>query len=246
MWITLLICFLAVALVYSSAGFGGGSLYLALLSGSFFPTDIPIPHYKFIALLCNGTVATIGFLQLIQSKDAQVPWKQLAFILLCSSPLAFLAASLNLSNDTFLIWLGYGLLLAAIGILLPLLLNKINLTFPTFFVYPFASIFGFLSGITGIGGGVYLAPILHFTSFSKNKSVATLTSAFIAVNSFVALLANWPNMQEIDTKLFGLIPAVVVGGLIGNSLLRLKMNTTHLKVITALILVIAGIRLLIR
>ncbi|MFM7618471.1 MAG: sulfite exporter TauE/SafE family protein [Bacteroidota bacterium] len=246
MWIILLICFFLVSLIYASAGFGGGSLYLAILSGAFFSLSVPIPQFKFIALLCNGTVALLGFIQLARSHKSNVPWKQLFFILLCSSPFAFLAASLKIQNETFLIWLGYGLLLAAISILLPLLVNKIAPLLPTNFIYPFASIFGFLSGITGIGGGVYLAPILHFTSFSKDKSIATVTTSFIAVNSFVALSANLPNFNELDSTLYLLVPAVIAGGFIGNSILRLKMNTSHLKIITAFILVFAAIRLLIR
>lgn len=246
MWIILPICFFLVSLIYASAGFGGGSLYLAILSGAFFTLSIPIPQFKFIALLCNGTVALLGFIQLARAQKSNVPWKQLFFILLCSSPFAFLAASLKIQNETFLIWLGYGLLLAAIAILLPLLFNKINPNLPPNSIYPFASFFGFLSGITGIGGGVYLAPILHFTSFAKNKSIATVTTSFIAINSFVALGANLNNFEECDSTLFLLIPVVIAGGFIGNSILRLKMNTSHLKIITALILVFAGIRLLIR
>jgi len=246
MWFALCICFFIVALIYASAGFGGGSLYLAILSGTFFTLSIPVPQFKFIALLCNGTVALLGFIQLARFNHTFFPWKKLLLILLCSSPFAFLAASLKIQNETFLIWLGYGLLLAAIAILLPLLFIKINPNLPTNSIYPFASIFGFLSGITGIGGGVYLAPILHFTSYAKNKSAATITTAFIAVNSFVAMGANLPNFEEFDATLFLLVPVVIVGGFIGNSILRLKMNTTHLKIITSVILVVAAFRLLIR
>ncbi len=246
MWIILLICFFLVSLIYASAGFGGGSLYLAILSGAFFSLSIPVPQFKFIALLCNGTVALLGFIQLARAQKSNVPWKQLFVTLLCSSPFAFLAATLKIQNETFLIWLGYGLLLAAIGILIPLIANNFAPILPTNFIYPCASIFGFLSGITGIGGGVYLAPILHFTSFAKHKSIATVTTAFIAINSFVALGANLNNFEEFDSTLFLLAPVVIAGGFIGNSILRLKMNTSHLKIITALILVFAGIRLLIR
>jgi uncharacterized membrane protein YfcA len=245
LWV-LLFLFLIVAVVYASAGFGGGSLYLAILSGAFFPIDLPIMHYKFIALLCNGTVALLGFIKLFQLKDATVPWKQLGIILLCSSPLALLSASLKINNETFLIWLGSGLLLAAIGIVIPLLFQNLKGQLTKAWIYPVSGVFGFLSGITGIGGGVYLAPFLHFTTFAKNKSIATITTAFIAINSFVALFANIPNSHDFNLNLFWLLPVVLVGGYIGNSILRLKMNTNHLKMITAIILIFAGIRLLIR
>ncbi|MFM7770917.1 MAG: TSUP family transporter [Bacteroidota bacterium] len=238
--------FFLIATLYSSAGFGGGSLYLAILSGSLFSLNLPPEQFKFIALACNGCVAWLGFIAFAKSDFNSKPWKRIFYILACSSPFAFLAASLKIVESYFLFILGIGLIIAAIALVIPVIFKMPNYEIKNGWLFPISAMVGFLSGITGIGGGVYLAPILHFTSFQKNKNIPLVTTVFIAVNSTVAILASPNQIANTASWMYMLIPIVLLGGFLGNYLLRIKMNLSHLKIVTAFVLIFAGVRLIIR
>jgi uncharacterized membrane protein YfcA len=115
-------------------------------------------------------------------------------------------------------------------------------------LWPFSAVIGFISGLTGIGGGVYLSPFLYFSKWGEEKKIAATTSLFIAVNSWVALIPMLGQSQNLlfENSTYYLILAVVSGAVIGNFTALKFLPKNGIRSITVAILIYAGIRLLIR
>ncbi len=239
--------FFIVSLIYSSAGFGGGSMYLAMLSGALFTLALPQGEMKTLALLCNATVTTYSCIQFARYKF--IDWKENIILLLFSIPLVLLATQINLEEKVFLLLLSIGLLLSALFMLIPMFFKmKKVVHFNKKLLWPFSAIIGFISGLTGIGGGVYLSPFLYFSKWGEEKKIAATTSLFIAVNSWVALIPMLLQSQKLLTEdsTYYLILAVVSGAILGNFTALKFLPKNGIRLITVAILIYAGIRLLIR
>lgn len=246
MLLLFLFLFLLIAFVYSSVGFGGGSLYLAILSGGL---GLSIPYAKeeirFIALLCNEAVTFWALIQFLRTGN--FPIQRNLILILFSSPFAFWASSLKIQEETFLHLLGIALALAALALLLPFVLNKLHTKrLPAYLLYPIASGIGFLSGITGIGGGVYLSPFLYFTHWGTEKQIAQTTTSFIAVNSFFALIPLTSKLSTFHSETNFFLFAVLVGGAAGNWWLRKKIPSKLIRILTSFVLIIAAVNLLLK
>jgi uncharacterized membrane protein YfcA len=154
-----------------------------------------------------------------------------------------------LEEKVFLLFLSIGLLLSAFFMVMPLLI-KINRSFPfnKKLLWPFSAIIGFISGLTGIGGGVYLSPFLYFSKWGEERKIAATTSLFIAVNSWVALVPMLfqSNNLILESSTYYLIIAVLAGALIGNLSALKFLPKNGIRLITIGILLYAGIRLLLR
>lgn len=238
--------FLFIAFLYASVGFGGGSLYLALLSGGL---GIALPYSKeeirFIALLCNEVVTLWAMIQFIRSNDFN--FKRNLTLIAFSSPFAFWASSLKIQQETFLHILGTALALAALALLVPLLFHRFkSKPLSPKLLFPIASVIGFLSGITGIGGGVYLSPFLYFSNWGDEKEIAKTTTSFIAINSFFALLPLLAKLETFNTETSYLVVAVLVGGSLGNWFLRRKLPSKMIRILTSIVLLVAAINLLLK
>ena len=239
--------FFIVSLVYSSAGFGGGSMYLAILSGAIFTLALPQGEIKTLALLCNAVVTTYSSVQFIRNRF--IDWKPNLLLLAFSVPLVLLATQIKLEEHVFLLFLSIGLLLSALFMLLPLIVKmKQTISFNTKLLWPFSSAIGFISGLTGIGGGVYLSPFLYFSKWGEEKKIAATTSLFIAVNSWVALVPMLCQSQNLllENSTHYLIGAVLTGAFLGNLSALKFIPKNGIRLITIGILLFAGIRLLLR
>lgn len=239
--------FFFISLIYSSAGFGGGSMYLAILSGAVFTLALPQGEIKTLALLCNAAVATYSSVQFIKNKF--IDWKPNLLLLAFSTPFVLWAAQIKLDEKVFLLFLSIGLLLSALFMLLPLIV-KFNqpLSFNKKLLWPFSAVIGFISGLTGIGGGVYLSPFLYFSKWGEEKKIAATTSLFIAVNSWVALIPMIYQSKKllIENSTYYLIGAVLTGAIIGNLSALKFLPKNGIRLITIGILLYAGFRLLLR
>jgi hypothetical protein len=246
-FIFLPLLFFLVSLIYSSAGFGGGSMYLAILSGAIFTIVLPQGEIKTLALLCNAAVATYSSIQFIRNKF--IDWKPNILLLAFSIPFVLWATQIKLEENVFLLFLSIGLLLSALFMLLPLIV-KINepISFNKKLLWPFSAAIGFISGLTGIGGGVYLSPFLYFSKWGEEKKIAATTSLFIAINSWVALIPMLGQSHNLllDHSTYYLIIAVVSGAILGNFTALKFLPKNGIRLITVVILIYAGIRLLIR
>lgn len=235
--------FFLVALIYSSAGFGGGSLYLAILSG----TDLDQNIVAVVGLFCNLLVTVVSSIQFIAK--GLVDWKKMLLLLGLSLPFSFFAGSLVVSAELFYLTLAVGLFLAAVAMLIQLPKNQ-NDSRNQKWVYFTVPFIGLLSGFTGIGGGIYLAPLLHLTYWADARRIAAITSIFIAVNSVSGLVArsSYISVTMVDLELnWLLLPmAVLIGGAIGSRLSTSLLHPKWIKTITAGILIFASIRLFIK
>ena len=178
--IILSILFLITAILYSSVGFGGGSTYLALL----LIWEIPYYIFPILALICNIIVVSGNSINYIASGNLNL--KILVPYLVGSVPFAFIGGTINLDKEIFEIILFIVLSLA--GVLLLLSSNSYKKNFKLRIIPKYISIFigstlGLLSGIVGIGGGIFLSPILYLLKVGYPRQIATTASLFILINS---------------------------------------------------------------
>jgi len=238
----LVFSFFLIALIYSSVGFGGGSSYLALLSLSFFSVETPM--IKVTALLCNIIVVTGG--AYIFYKEGKIDLKKDWIYLASSIPMAFLGGLWPIKDDDFFLLLGIVLLVASILLWVQpkKKTDELNLTKPALQV-PMAGSLGLLSGITSIGGGIFLSPALHLLGWKEAKEISALASVFILVNSVSGLAGQLTKSALIDWRfVLPLLASVFLGGQLGSRLGARWFNAVYIKRITALLIFVAAINIL--
>ena len=240
------IFFFITAILYSSVGFGGGSTYLALL----LIWGIPYYIFPIIALICNIIVVSGNSFNYIKAGNHNL--KLLIPFLIGSVPFAFIGGTLEIKKDLFELILF--LVLATAGFLL-LINNKSydekNLEIKKIHLLTsisIGSLLGLISGVVGIGGGIFLSPILFLLKADKPKNIVTTASLFILINSISGIFGQLTKeivIREIIIY-WPLFLSVLVGGLLGNYLnLKIFSNRT-LAVITSLLVIFVAIRMGIR
>jgi uncharacterized protein len=238
----LIFFFFIVALVYASVGFGGGSSYLAILA----LYALPFKEMQMIALVCNIIVVTGG--TIVYARKKEVEWSKVLPLIITSIPMAFAGAALNISQQTFFIILGCSLVVA--GILLWIHKQAVtNAAAKTSWLRDagIGAGIGFLSGLVGIGGGIFLSPILNLTGWANAKKIAATASVFILVNSVAGIAGNVTQLPGINiTMLISLGLAVLIGGQIGSRLGALQFDHRIIRRITAVLVFLAGIQVLIK
>jgi len=177
----LAILFFVTAVLYSSVGFGGGSTYLALL----LIWEVPYFVFPVIALLSNIIVVSGNCFNYIRAGNLNI--KLLIPYLIGSVPLAYLGGSLTLEKQIFEILLFIVLLFA--GTLLLFNFKSYDdkeenyKKIPRIISVLIGGFLGFISGIVGIGGGIFLSPILFLLRAGRPKYIVTTASLFILINS---------------------------------------------------------------
>ena len=237
------ILFFVTAILYSSVGFGGGSTYLALL----LIWDIPYYIFPVIALFCNVIVVSGNSINYVRAGNLNrrliIPY------LIGSIPFAFLGGSINIDKYIFEILLFFVLSVAGILLLINsnsfksenIKINKIN----NFISILIGSILGFVSGIVGIGGGIFLSPILFLMKAGYPKQIATTASLFILINSISGILGQLTKENVINDILnyWPLFIVVLLGGQLGNFLNLRFLSNKILAVMTSLLVIFVAIRL---
>jgi len=241
--VLLAILFLATAILYSSVGFGGGSTYLALL----LIWDVPYFIFPVIALSCNIIVVSGNCFNYIRTGNLNL--KLLLPYLIGSIPLAFIGGSLPIEKRLFEILLF--LVLATAGALLLLNFksyddkeeNYIKIPIPVSILI--GGVLGFISGVVGIGGGIFLSPILFLIRAGKPKHIVTIASLFILINSVSGIIGQLTKNSVINEipNYWYLLVAVLIGGQLGN-FLNLKIFPTHiLALVTAILVIFVAVRM---
>ena len=234
------IIFFLIAFFYASVGFGGGSSYLALLS--LILTDFQ--EIRTLALLLNLIVVSIGTFMFIWNDVFK--WRYFWPFLLTSMPLSFLGAQLQLSEKKFFLVLGCALLGASFFIVAQLLQQtKTQRPLRIYKKIIIGSGIGLLSGISGIGGGIFLSPTLNLVGWKDARIVAALASIFIFCNSLAGLggLITSNNFNLNMSLTLPLTLAVATGGTLGSFITNKKINTRMIKLFTALLVAYVGLRL---
>jgi len=236
----LIILFFITAAIYSSVGFGGGSTYLALL----LLWGVPFTIFPVIALCCNIVVVSGNCVN--YTKAGHLNFKLLVPYLIGSIPLAYIGGALPIEKEIFEILLF--LILTVAGILLLFNFktyddNQENYRqIPFLFSILIGGILGFLSGIVGIGGGIFLSPILFLMRAAQPKQIVTAASIFILINSLSGMLGQLTKNEVFNQILnyWPLLLAVLIGGQIGNFINIKILSTRILALITsALVLFVA-------
>ncbi len=237
--------FFMVAMVYASAGFGGGSSYLAILAVFSFDYGV----MRSTALMCN--IAVVGGSVYIFYKQGLLPVKKILPMILLSIPMAFWGGTILLETKAFFLLLGIVLMATALFMIFQgWFFLKTEKTIPD---HPWLNaavggLIGFLSGIVGIGGGVFLSPVLNVTRWSNAKVIAATCSLFILVNSMAGLLGQISNSHSrFDWKLSViLVLSVFLGGQIGSRISAMKLQPSSVRSITALLVAVVAVRVLVK
>lgn len=239
----IIVLFFLVSILYSSVGFGGGSSYLAILA----LTGIIFTQIRATALLCNIVVVSGNVFLFYQQKE--LDFKKTIPLVLLSVPFAFLGGYLKINQNFFFILLGFTLFFAAITMWFSKKISvssKKNTKQNTFKNSSLGGVIGFISGVAGVGGGIFLAPILHLTNWDTPKKIAATASFFILVNSFSGFLGQYSNPNfNMDWKLTSiLVITVFIGGQIGGRISNKYFSSIQLKKTTAIVIVFVSIRIL--
>lgn len=233
--------FFLIALVYSSAGFGGGSMYLAVLSQSGL-SDVSV---RIGGLACNAVVTSTGTFHFNLKK--WIVWREVLKLLAFSTPACIVGSLLHFETSTYFILLASCLLPAGVITVFGLhhKTEQDVLTIQTkWWLYPVSMLIGFISGISGIGGGVYLSPILHITKWGSAKHIAATSSVYILVNSIAGMIVLISKNGFADLASVGWLGlAVFTGGLIGSRLSSNLFSQKTVRILTGVIIIFASVKI---
>tara|TARA_Y100000590_G_C15702737_1_gene1007411 strand:- start:651 stop:1394 length:744 start_codon:yes stop_codon:yes gene_type:complete len=241
--ILLAILFFITAILYSSVGFGGGSTYLALL----LIWEVPYFIFPIIALFCNIIVVSGNCFNYIRAGNLNL--KLITPYLIGSIPLAFIGGSLPIDKNLFEILLFMVLSLAGFLLLLNFRSYDERETsykkIPTAISVLIGGILGFISGIVGIGGGIFLSPILFLIRAARPNQIVVTASLFILINSFSGIIGQMTKsgiLLELANYWY-LFLAVLLGGQTGNFLNLKIFSTRILALLTACLVLFVAVRM---
>jgi uncharacterized protein len=244
--IILSIFFFITAILYSSVGFGGGSTYLALM----LIWDVPYYIIPVIALFCNIIVVSGNSINYVKSGDLNL--NLLTPYLIGSIPLVLFGASMPITKELFEILLFVVLAIAGVLLLIKnksfnkdqIKINKIPKIFSIFV----GSAIGFVSGVVGIGGGIFLSPILFLMKAGYPKQIAAIASLFILINSIFGVAGQLTKDIVLNefVDFWPLFLIVLIGGQIGNFLNIKFLSNRILALITSLLVIFVALRMGIR
>ncbi len=236
--------FFITALLYASAGFGGGSSYLALLAISGLPPGTIRP----IALICNLVVTGQGSWSF--ARAGITPWRRAFPLVIASVPAAFLGGRVELPRQQYLLLLGMLLLVAALLMLFKKSTaaeNEVSIGRRSagIIAIGIGGVVGFVSGVVGIGGGIFLSPILFLSRWAEARAIAATTSLFIALNSLSGLAGQLSVGIEIRADLTAvLVLAVGAGGWLGTRLTLRRFTPATIRKVAAALILLVGLRLI--
>jgi len=241
--IILSILFFVTAILYASVGFGGGSTYLALL----LIWGVPYHIFPVIALICNIFVVSGNSFNYIKAGNLNL--KLLIPYLVGSIPLAFIGGSLEIDKNLFEIFLFIVLGIAGTFLLINFKSYDDNESsyrnIPILISILIGGILGFISGVVGIGGGIFLSPILFLIKAAKPKHIVTAASLFILINSISGVIGQLTKnvvLSDISNYWY-LFLIVIIGGHIGNFVSLKIFPTRLLTLVTSGLVLFVAIRM---
>ncbi len=228
-----------VAMLYSSVGHGGASGYLALMAVYAFSPEVMKPT----ALILNLFVSLISFIQFYRGEHFK--WKIFLPLAIASIPMAFIGGLITMEASLYKRILGTLLFIPVIRFLFfanipDEELKKSNLALSVLI----GSLIGFISGLIGIGGGIILSPVLLLLKWTNQKQTAAISALFIFVNSLSGLAGQLTKGINFSPDMLTYVAIAFAGGLCGAYLGALKFNQNILKNTLALVLMLAGWKLI--
>lgn len=238
------ILFAVIAFVYASVGFGGGSSYLALLALA----AVPFQEMRLIALICNVIVVSGSTILYVQKKE--VDFRKILPLVALSVPAAFIGAKMRISEHTFFQLLGISLIVAALLLWFQPQRREDSAPLPPRPLREGAlgGAIGLLSGMVGIGGGIFLSPVLHFFRWDTARKIAATATVFILVNSISGIAGQLTHLPaELNWSRIALLgAAVLLGGQLGVRVSTARFNAAIVRRLTALLVFVAGLETLLK
>ena len=236
--VILCVAVLLIAFLYSSVGHAGASGYIAVMTLLGYAPEFIKPT----ALVLNILVACLSSWQFWRAGHFQ--WSLFWPFAVLSIPCAFLGGYMNLPVHFFRILVGIVLLYSAFRFLVRPKPDGDSHSPSRAIVIPVGAGLGLLSGLTGTGGGIFLTPLMIFMRWARTKTASAASAVFILVNSIAGLLGNFTGTQTLPSFALLLVASVVVGGAVGSYYGSSKFSTAVIKRMLAVVLTIAGLKLI--
>ena len=236
--ILIILAIFVVAILYSSVGHGGASGYLAVMALLAVSPAVTRPT----ALVLNLFVASIAFIQFYRAKHFD--WRVFLPFATASIPMAFVGGTIQIPTTVYKIIRGAVLMLAALRLAINLKTTGEPHAPQIWLALIIGAGLGFVSGLIGIGGGIFLTPILLLMNWTETKKAAGISALFILVNSISGLLGNYAQVLKLPPSVWFWIGAAVLGGIIGSTLGSYRFNSLTLRRVLAVGLLLAGAKLI--
>lgn len=234
----IILAIFVVAVLYSSVGHGGASGYLAVMALLAVAPEVTRPT----ALVLNLFVASIGTYQFWRA--GYFSWKLFWPFAATSIPFAFIGGMIQLPTNVHKIVLGAVLMLAALRLAWKLTAGDEIRQTNIGVCLIIGGVIGLLSGLVGVGGGIFLTPVLLLMNWSDTKTAAGVSAAFILVNSMSGLAGNSVQVATLPSNVWLWIAAAIFGGLVGSTLGAKKFDSLTLRRVLAAVLLFAGVKLI--
>ena len=229
---------LVVAILYSSVGHGGASGYLAVMAFLSVSPAVTRPT----ALVLNLFVASIGAIQFYRA--GHFKWNIFWPFAVTSIPFAFLGGMITLPTNIYKLLLGLVLLFAAFRLAWSFSKDVEPAPPNIWIALVCGAAMGLLSGLVGVGGGIFLTPLLLLMNWSETKIAAGVSALFILVNSAAGLLGNYKQVSVLPSDVVLWIGSAIVGGIIGSLLGSRKFESLMLRRVLAAVLLFAAVKLI--
>jgi uncharacterized membrane protein YfcA len=227
-----------VAVLYSSVGHGGASGYLAVMAFFAIAPGVTRPT----ALVLNVFVASIG--AFLFHRAGFFSGRLFLPFAAASIPAAFIGGMIVLPTTAYKVVLGIVLILAAVRLAWKFVSDREVKSPPIWLSLFIGAVIGLLSGLVGVGGGIFLTPILVLMNWSEPKQAAGVSAMFILVNSIAGLAGNYAQVAVLPSNVGIWIGAAVAGGVIGSTLGAKRFDSLMLRRVLAVVLLAAGIKLI--
>lgn len=241
--ITMALGFLLVAVLYAAVGQAGASGYLALMA----LTGTAAGTMKVTALALNTAVAAIGTWVFLRA--GRLSWRSIWPFAVLGFPFSMLGGAIHLPAEVYFPVVGAVLILSAVQMTRSAL-GRAALQTPSRHP-PFlaalltGAVIGLVSGMTGTGGGVFLAPVILMMGWASARDTASITAVYNLVNSAAALLGAWAIWDQLPTAMPLWLAAVVLGGTLGAAIGARHLPERALRLLLALLLFVSGLRMLV-
>ena len=237
--VTLTILLFVTAILYSAVGHAGASSYLAVMALFSIAPGVMKPTALVLNILV-ATIVTVKFLHV-----GAFSWKLFFPFALGSIPFAFLGGAVTLPSQLYKPVVGLVLLYAAYRLWRASQLTEKPITPMPFWAGLVSGIgIGFLSGLTGVGGGIFISPLILFMGWAEARETAGVSALFILVNSIAGLTGNLASVAQLPAVLIYWAPAVAIGGYIGAEYGSRRLGSPTLKKLLAVVLVIASLKMM--
>jgi uncharacterized membrane protein YfcA len=237
--VLIILAIFVVAILYSSVGHGGASGYLAVMALFVVAPEVTRPT----ALVLNLFVASIATIQFYRA--GHFSWALFWPFAVTSIPFAFIGGMVKLPTNVYRIVLGLVLLFAAFRLAWKFAAADDHIREPRLWAaLLIGAVIGLLSGLVGVGGGIFLTPVLLLMHWSETKTAAGNSALFILVNSLAGLAGNYAQVSVLPSAAWLWVIAAMAGGLIGSLLGARKFNSLVLRRVLAVVLLFATVKLI--